>query len=86
MILKRDRRGCGILKIACMTIFSAVSVCPTREIQATEGEVTSPNHPSNYPSNVDCTLAIDGGENVKFKLKFDFFELEEDEDGKCVKN
>lgn len=57
-----------------------VSVCPTRELQATEGEVTSPNHPSNYPSNADCTLTIDGGQNVKFKIKFESFEVEEDED------
>ena len=62
-----------------------MSVCPTREIQATEGEVTSPNYPSNYPSDADCTLAIDGGNNVKFKIKFDFFEVEEDEDGTSVK-
>ena len=64
---------------------SGVSICPTREIQATEGEVASPNYPSNYPANVDCTLTIDGGQNVNFKIKFDFFQVEEDEDGKFVR-
>ena len=59
-----------------------MSVCPSREIQATEGEVTSPDHPSEYPPDADCTLAIDGGNNVHFKIKFEFFQVEEDEDGK----
>ena len=62
--------------------FSGISVCPSREIQATEGDVTSPNFPGTYPADSDCTLVINGGDNVKFKLKFEFFEVEEDEDGK----
>lgn len=57
-----------------------ISICPSREIRATEGEVTSPNYPRTYPSDSDCTLAIDGGLNVRFKIKFAFFEVEEDED------
>lgn len=61
-------------------IFTGVSVCPTREIQATEGVVTSPNHPSNYPSNEDCTLTIDARQNVLFKIQFEDLSIEEDED------
>lgn len=67
-------------------MFPGISICPSREIQATEGEVTSPDFEPNsertYPSDSDCTLAIDGGNNVKFKIKFEFFEVEEDEDSK----
>ncbi len=44
--------------------------------------MTSPNFPGSYPPDSDCTLVINGGDNVKFKLKFEFFEVEEDEDGK----
>ena len=51
-------------------------------IQATQGQVTSPNFPRPYPSDSDCTLTIDGGDSVKFKVKFEFFQVEEDEDGK----
>ncbi|XP_068695415.1 zinc metalloproteinase nas-39-like [Montipora foliosa] len=71
------------LSLALQT--EGVSVCPTRKIQATEGEVTSPNHPFSYPSDVDCTLTIDGRQNVVFKIKFDAFSVEEDEEnpGKC---
>ena len=58
-----------------------MSICPSRELSATEGEVTSPDYPSEYPVNTDCTLAIDGGNNVKLKIKFVSFEVEEDEDG-----
>ena len=58
-----------------------MSICPSRELSATEGEVTSPNYPEDYPVNADCTLAIDGGNNVKLKIKFVSFEVEEDEDG-----
>ena len=43
--------------------------------------MTSPNYPSEYPVTADCTLAIDGGNNVKLKIKFVSFEVEEDEDG-----
>lgn len=57
-----------------------VSICPSRELSATEGEVTSPNYPSEYSVNANCTLAIDGGNNVKLKIKFVSFEVEEDED------
>ena len=64
-----------------MVFFSAVSICPTREITLTQGEVTSPNYPSNYPSNADCSLTIDGGRGARFTVKFDSFEVEEDEDG-----
>ena len=71
-------------EIVVILYFTGVSVCPTRKIQATEGEVTSPKHPSNYPPDVDCTLTIDGRQNVVFKIKFDAFSLEEDEDGKFV--
>jgi len=78
--------GILLLALTLAAQTEGVSVCPTREIQATEGEVTSPNYPSNYPSDVDCTLAIDGGNNVKFKIKFDFFEVEEDEDDPNVCN
>lgn len=48
--------------------------------------MTSPNYPRTYPSDSDCTLAIDGGLNVRFKIKFAFFEVEEDEDGKFSGN
>ena len=44
--------------------------------------MTTPNFPGTYPSDSDCTLVINGGDNFKFKLKFNFFEVEEDEDGK----
>ena len=69
---------------AVQQLFPGISVCPSREIRATEGEVTSPNYPRTYPSDSDCTLAIDGGLNVRFKIKFAFFEVEEDEDSKLT--
>ena len=65
-------------------IFTGVSVCPTREIQATAGVVTSPNHPSNYPADEDCTLTIDARQNVLFKIQFEALSIEEDDDGKFV--
>ena len=65
-------------------IFTGVSVCPTREIQATSGVVTSPNHPSNYPADEDCTLTIDARQNVLFKIQFEALSIEEDDDGKFV--
>ena len=46
--------------------------------------MTSPNYPGTYPPDSDCTLAIDGGPDVRFKIKFAFFEVEEDEDGKLT--
>ena len=47
--------------------------------------MTSPNYPERYPSDSDCTLAIDGGLNARFKIKFAFFEIEDDEDSKLTK-
>ena len=62
-----------------------ISVCPSREIQATRGEVTSPNFPNAYPPDVNCVLTIDGGNSVKIKLNFEHFEVEEDDNGKSFK-
>ncbi|CAH3033889.1 unnamed protein product [Pocillopora meandrina] len=65
--------------VALVDQIMGISVCPSREIQATRGEVTSPNFPNAYPSDVNCVLTIDGGNSVKIKLKFEHFEVEEDD-------
>lgn len=65
--------------VALVYQIMGISVCPTREIQARQGEVTSPNFPNAYPSDSNCALTVDGGNNVKIKLKFEYFEVEEDE-------
>ena len=70
--------------ISAQHLFTGISICPSREIRATEGEVTSPNYPGEYPSSSDCTLVIDGGLNVRFKIKFASFEVELDEDSKLA--
>lgn len=74
-----------VLSLGLFSTFQAegVSVCPTREIQATAGVVTSPNHPSNYPADEDCTLTIDARQNVLFKIQFEALSIEEDDDGAC---
>uniref|UniRef100_H2ZK54 CUB domain-containing protein n=1 Tax=Ciona savignyi TaxID=51511 RepID=H2ZK54_CIOSA len=41
------------------------------------GEIGSPNHPSNYPNNVDCRYRIDAGSSTRtITLTFSAFNLE----------
>ncbi|GAV00714.1 hypothetical protein RvY_11523-2 [Ramazzottius varieornatus] len=39
------------------------------------GEFHSPRHPSNYPSNINCTYIFEGADNEQAHLEFDLFTL-----------
>ena len=59
-----------------------MDICPSRTITSLEGEITTPNYPSNYPRNKDCRLTITpDAPDATVVIKFDDFSLEEDDDG-----
>ena len=41
-----------------------------------KGAITSPNHPSNYPGNLDCSYYLTLRVGAQIKLKFETFDLE----------
>ncbi|XP_054716859.1 tolloid-like protein 1 [Uloborus diversus] len=45
-------------------------------ISSTDGVVSSPNYPDNYPSRKECTWRFDATPGHRIKLVFDSFELE----------
>ena len=46
------------------------------EITSVGTEFTSPNHPNDYPNNVECTQVIRFEEGKQIQLKFLEFSLE----------
>ena len=54
---------------------TGIDVCPTREITASSGIITSPNYPQKYPPNSDCTLTIKQPLNRKILFKFPHLDL-----------
>ena len=42
------------------------------------GEIKSPDHPNDYPVDVDCTWHIEAGVGETIAITFDAFELEEE--------
>ena len=44
----------------------------------TEGVVTSPNYPDNYPNNLERTYTIQVGEGLIMSLQFTAFDIESD--------
>ena len=59
-----------------------MSICPTREITVSSGQITSPNYPRNYPSNINCTLTLKQPLGTSFTFTFKKIDIEGDEDGK----
>lgn len=59
--------------------------CPTCGgiLAGTKGEFHSPNYPSNYPENINCTWLIVGSKNKKVQLTFESFDLEKIFAGPC---
>ncbi|CAB4011919.1 Hypothetical predicted protein, partial [Paramuricea clavata] len=57
-----------------------INICPTREITASSGQITSPNYPSNYTSNTSCTLTIKQPLDTNFTFTFTDLDIESDED------
>lgn len=45
-------------------------------LAGTKGEFHSPNYPSNYPENINCTWLIVGSKNKKVQLTFESFDFE----------
>ncbi|CAB3986864.1 Hypothetical predicted protein [Paramuricea clavata] len=65
-------RGQRLIKTVCLyqnlvvSLFTGINICPTREITASSGKITSPNYPNKYPPNTDCTLTIEQPLDTKF--------------------
>ena len=49
----------------------------------TLGVVTSPNHPDNYPHNIDKTEQITVQRGKILRLEFTHFDVESKDDGTC---
>jgi hypothetical protein len=61
----------------------AINICPTREITTSTGQIRSPDYPSNYPSNIDCTLTIKQPfTNTNLTFNFTKLDIQGDEDGR----
>ena len=70
------------------TFFSTgqISICPTREMTLSSGQIRSPNYPNNYPSDTDCTLTLKQPLDTNFTFTFTKIDIEGDEDGKARLN
>ena len=51
-------------------------------MEASNGTITTPNYPSKYPSNSDCTWIIRAESDYQIKFLFKNFELEKHEN--CI--
>ena len=73
-----------VTRITALITYSTgqISICPTREITASSGQIRSPNYPNNYPPNTDCTLTIKQPLDTNFTFSFTKMDIEGDEDGK----
>lgn len=60
-----------------------IEICPSREITASSGRITSPGYPSNYPSDTDCTLTIKQPLDTKITLTFSKLDIEGDDPDSC---
>ena len=60
-----------------------ISICPTREITASSGQITSPNYPRNYSANIDCTLTLKQPLDTNFTFTFAKIDIEEKDDTFC---
>jgi hypothetical protein len=65
-------RGQRLINTVCLyqnpvvSLSTGINICPTREITASSGNLTSPNYPNKYPPNTDCTLTIKQPLDTKF--------------------
>ena len=50
--------------------------CGSTFINATGGQVVSPNHPGVYPNNLDCQWRLQAADNLRILLTFQAFDLE----------
>lgn len=70
-----------VLLLSFISFCNGIEICPTREISATSGRVTSPGYPSKYASNVDCILTIKASLDTTFTFTFTSIDMEDNDDG-----
>ncbi|XP_046856278.1 MAM and LDL-receptor class A domain-containing protein 1-like isoform X2 [Xenia sp. Carnegie-2017] len=60
-----------------------INICPTREVTLSSGNITSPNYPSYYYNNINCTLTIRAPSGFSFNFTFTKLDLEFNSSGGC---